>query len=145
MSSGTTALDFLNVDRNAAVTAASTGAFASMRQDSDFLGKKFVDIPLFPGDFVLLYMSFLLFMKTWRLVFPKPVEAVTVPVSSPARPLVGGMSDRSGVIDLFTGMKVVGLIVLFSFVLVFLSNMATTFSVYLSPVLAMIAFPFKAL
>lgn len=107
-----------------------------------------MDVPLFPGDFLLLYMSFLVFMKTWRLIFPKAVPDAAPAVSAAPAPvavLKGGFNDRSGVIDLFTGLKVVGLVILLSFVLVFLANMATTFSVYFSPVIVYVVYPLKAL
>lgn len=85
-STGTTALSLFNVDRNSVVL---TGAYESMAADASFAGKEFVDVPLFPGDFLLLYLTFLVFMKTWRLVFPKqPSEAVPVtPAPAPYRTL----------------------------------------------------------
>lgn len=42
-------------------------------------------------------------------------------------------------------MKVAGLMLLLTFVFVFLANMATTFSVYFSPVIVLLAYPFKVL
>lgn len=46
-------------------------------------------------------------------------------------------------IDVFNGVKILGAFILFSFLAIYVSNMATVLLTYLSPVALIISYPFR--
>lgn len=55
------------------------------------------------------------------------------------------MNSRGGFIDVFNGLRIFGLVFVFSVFAVFAANMGTQFLTLLSPYLVMVAWPLKIL